>query len=158
MMKNNPKAMQTNLIKDHTIVQDHWITLTADNPIHQADQKHIIVPLDLWKAQKSELIQSEKTLGLLIPNTTELTEVADAFTVVKLIAIDFPVFTDGRGYSLARIIREAGYKQELRAVGDILKDQLFYLSRSGFNAFELRSDQNIEIAIKGLSDFSISYQ
>jgi uncharacterized protein (DUF934 family) len=73
--------------------------------------------------------------------------------------VHFPTFTDGRGYSTARLLRERyGYRGELRAVGDVLRDQLFYLSRVGFDAFALRQDQDAEGALASLADFSESYQ
>ena len=77
----------------------------------------------------------------------------------QLIALDFPVFRDGRNYSHARLLRERyGYRGELRAVGDVLHDQLFYLRRCGIDSFQVRADKDIEEALRGLSDFSITYQ
>ncbi len=76
-----------------------------------------------------------------------------------MIAIEFPIYRDGRGYSQARILRDRySYEGELRAVGDVLKDQMFYLHRVGFNAFEVRADRSIEDALKSLKDFSVTYQ
>jgi sulfite reductase (NADPH) hemoprotein beta-component len=84
---------------------------------------------------------------------------ADALGIVRLIAIHFPVFSDGRGYSLARILREQmGYKGELRAIGDVLRDQLFLMRRCGFDSFEMRADRNAADALPGLTDFSFAYQ
>ena len=75
------------------------------------------------------------------------------------IAIDFPAFTDGRGYTLARQLRERyGYRGEIRAVGDVLIDQLFYMHRCGFDAFLLREDQVVEDALNAQHTFSLSYQ
>jgi len=73
--------------------------------------------------------------------------------------VHFPRFTDGRGYSLARLLRERyGYQGELRAVGDVHRDQLFYLSRVGFDAFLLRDGEDGEGALAALRDFSEAYQ
>jgi len=78
---------------------------------------------------------------------------------LSLIAIRFPVFTDGRGYSIARLLRERyGYTGELRAVGDIMRDQLFYLSRVGFDAFLLREGEVAEEALAAFDSFSEAYQ
>ena len=80
----------------------------------------------------------------------------DKFSVI---AVDFPKFSDGRSYSIAYNLRvRLGYTGELRAIGDVLRDQLFYMQRVGFDAFEPRPDRKIEDAIKGLSDFSEFYQ
>ena len=78
---------------------------------------------------------------------------------LALIAVNFPTFKDGRGYSTAYLLRTRySYTGELRAVGDIQRDQLFYLHRVGFNAFAVREDKDIEAALKSLNDFSNVYQ
>jgi uncharacterized protein (DUF934 family) len=78
---------------------------------------------------------------------------------IAVIAIEFPQFTDGRGYSIARLLRERyGYKGELRAVGEVLRDNLFYLSGCGFDSFALGDSTQLEAALEGLSDFSEGYQ
>lgn len=78
---------------------------------------------------------------------------------VACVEVNFPLFTDGRGYSIARLLRERyGYEGELRAVGDVQRDQLFYLSRCGFDAFLLRDGEDPEEAIAALQDFSDAYQ
>src|SRR5205823_7313539 len=76
-----------------------------------------------------------------------------------VIAISFPKFTDGRGYSIAfNLRRRLGYQGELRAIGDVLRDQLFQMQRCGFDAYAPRQDRNIHDALKGLSVFSETYQ
>jgi uncharacterized protein (DUF934 family) len=76
-----------------------------------------------------------------------------------VVAVDFPKFADGRGYSIAYNLRaRLGYTGELRAIGDVLRDQLFYMQRVGFDAFAVRADKNIHDALKGLTDFSETYQ
>jgi uncharacterized protein (DUF934 family) len=76
-----------------------------------------------------------------------------------VIAVNFPKFADGRGYSIARLLRERlGYKNELRAIGDVLLDQLQFMKRCGFDRFVLRADKNAEEAARCLSFFSQSYQ
>jgi len=75
------------------------------------------------------------------------------------VEVHFPKFTDGRGYSIARLLRERyGYRGELRAVGDVQRDQLFYLSRVGFDAFLMREGEAPEAALAALADFSEAYQ
>ena len=75
------------------------------------------------------------------------------------IAVDFPAFTDGRGYTIARLLRERyGYTGEIRAVGDVLVDQLDYMRRCGFSAMALRDDQHPEDALRALNAFSVRYQ
>ena len=78
---------------------------------------------------------------------------------VARVEVNFPSLADGRGYSIARLLRERyGYGGELRAVGDVQRDQLFYLSRCGFDAFLLREGEDAEGALAALAGFSEAYQ
>jgi uncharacterized protein (DUF934 family) len=94
-------------------------------------------------------LEPDDDFEVLLPNLDSLT----------LIAVNFPVFTDGRGYSVARLLRgRYGYRGELRAVGDVLRDQLYFMRRCGFDAFALRADQDVELALRAFEDYSVSYQ
>ncbi len=121
----------------------------------------VIVPLKVWQAQRNTLAARAQAgqLGVwLAPDEAaeELRGDSDGFAVI---AIDFPKFSDGRGYSIAHNLRaRLGYRGQLRAIGDVLRDQLFYMQRVGFDAFAPRPDRSIEDALKGLSDFSETYQ
>jgi hypothetical protein len=76
-----------------------------------------------------------------------------------VIGVNFPKFTDGRSYSSARLLRERyGYAGEIRAIGDVLQDQLFYMRRCGIDAYALRADKDIDKALAGLRVFSETYQ
>jgi len=77
---------------------------------------------------------------------------------IPLIAVNFPTFMDGRGFSYARELRERGYKGELRATGHFIRDQMAYLARCGFDAFEMADESQLEQALPSLSDFSEAYQ
>ncbi len=77
---------------------------------------------------------------------------------VRWSPIEFPNFNDGRGYSFARRLRAAGYEGDLRAVGDILRDQAFYLARCGFTSFAPAAHVDSAVFIAGLQDFSFAYQ
>ena len=84
---------------------------------------------------------------------------ADRLRSAARVEVNFPSFTDGRGYSVARLLRERhGYQGELRAVGDVQRDQLFYLARCGFDAFLLRDGLDAQEALSALHDFSEAYQ
>ena len=92
------------------------------------------------------------------PPTTLPLLAADAATL-PLIAVEFPKFTDGRGYSIGRLLRERfGFRGELRAIGDIQRDQLYYLHQVGFDAFAVRDDKDAQEALRSLRDFSDGYQ
>ncbi|WP_192037019.1 DUF934 domain-containing protein [Halomonas sp. YLGW01] len=119
------------------------------------ESRPVIVPLALW-------LDAGEDNGLApwLPSDTQLDgELAEKLMAAPLIAIDFPAFTDGRGYTLARLLRERyGYQSEIRAIGDVLVDQLYYMSRCGFDALALRDDQLLDDALRALGAFSVSYQ
>lgn len=108
-----------------------------------------LVPLAQWNGEP----------GVLLGPADDPAALEGRFGVLSVIAIEFPHFTDGRGYSIARLLRERhGYKGEVRAVGEVLRDNLFYLSRCGFDSFEVSDASKLEEALEGLSDFSEGYQ
>jgi uncharacterized protein (DUF934 family) len=84
---------------------------------------------------------------------------ADRLAGIKVIAINFPRFGDGRGYSIARLLRERyGYKGELRAIGEVARDHLHAMAQCGFDAFQLREGEDPQEALKAFGDFSDQYQ
>ena len=155
------------LIKNKRIAPDSWqqlkpaaeggsLTLTAGVPL----TGDWIVPFAIWNEQRSQVAGHERSgrNGVLLENTDDPRVLVADFDKLALIAVRFPKFTDGRGYSIARLLRRLGWKGELRAVGDVLRDQLFYMTRCGFDAFELRADQDAQAALTAFSDFSAPYQ
>ncbi len=85
--------------------------------------------------------------------------IADKLPGLKVVAVNFPKYGDGRGYSIGRLLRERyGYKGELRAVGVVARDHLQLLAQCGFDSFQLRDGEDAVEALKGLDDFSESYQ
>jgi uncharacterized protein (DUF934 family) len=147
------------LIKDGAIVDDRWTLLreavaVADVPRANA----AIVPLALWLPAR-ETLRARADIGVWLKPSDDPEALAADCPALPLIAVDFPQFTDGRGYSIARLLRERyAFRGELRAIGDVLRDQLYYLRQCGFNAFAVPADRNLEDALKGLSDFNDSYQ
>ena len=104
-------------------------------------------------------IQREGRIGLLFSPDEEAEAHADLVRRAPFIAVTFPKFTDGRGYSTASVLRgRLGYEGPLRATGDVLPDQVFYMARVGFDQLELRSDKSAQTAIDALSAFSVRYQ
>ena len=150
------------IIKNKTVVNDDWIVLRlSENETPESiavpDGKYI-VPLKVWQAQHAKL-QSRPELGVWLASNERPEELKGEVEKFSVIAVDFPKFADGRGYSIAYNLRaRLGYVGELRAIGDVLRDQLFYMQRVGFNAFSPRPDKNIHDALKGLTDFSETYQ
>ena len=150
-----------NIIRDGAVVADDWILIAAsdDGAAVSLPPGKIILPLNVWHAQRDALIKGRQPLGVWLDSHQDPIELADDIKRLTMIAVNFPKFTDGRGYSIATLLRSRyGFKGELRAIGDVLRDQLFYMQRVGFNAFAVRADRNIHDAVKALSDFSESYQ
>jgi uncharacterized protein (DUF934 family) len=150
------------IIKDRAIVDDAWTLIrpAADGALPELPaQSDVIVPLALWLAQRDALLARKSKFGVWLAPNDEPEVMAADLDKFSVIAVDFPQFTDGRGYSIARLLRERyKYSGELRAIGDVLQDQIFYLHRCGFNAFAVREDKNIQDALKALNDFSETYQ
>lgn len=146
-----------NIIRDRDVVTDNFTYITDAAQLPASGD--IIVDLPVWKEHRATLLNHTGLIGVQVPGEAEPEDIAEDLPKLAVVAINFPVFRDGRGYSLARILRERfGYTGELRATGDILRDQLFFLQRCGFNAFDTRPDRCIQEALKGLSDFTVTYQ
>tara|TARA_R110002072_G_scaffold172728_4_gene327052 strand:+ start:26374 stop:26859 length:486 start_codon:yes stop_codon:yes gene_type:complete len=145
------------LIKQSVVIENIWKKLDTDFDENISNQA-VLVPLDrfienpdlvIGNAQAGVWLDSDQGPGALEPFIEKL----------ALIAINFPKFVDGRGYSYARILRDRfNYQGELRAIGDVLHDQLFYLKRCGFDSFAIREDKDVDSAKSGLSAFTETYQ
>ncbi len=124
----------------------------------------IILPLPIWLAKKDALSarMASGEIGILIATHEPIEQLNVAFpdlNVLPLIAVYIERFADGRNFTLGNWIRTRyGFKNELRAVGDVLRDQLFFLKRSGYDSYLIRSDRNAQEAIASLNDFSQPYQ
>lgn len=153
--------MPNKLIKDGTIIDNKWQYIAPsenDEAITLPSTDHIVIPFSTWLAQP-ELISGEGTYGIHVYPGDDISQFEGKLEQFTLVAIHFPAFADGRGYSYARTIREQfKFDGEIRATGDVLRDQISYLYRSGFNAFEVREDKDLNDALNGLKDFSMNYQ
>ncbi len=153
------------IIKQRQVVQDDWTVLRLEEGDDAATVTipagRAIVPLAVWQAQPAAIAAQAQRgeLGVWLASDARPEVLKDVLGQFAVIAVDFPKFTDGRGYSIAYNLRaRLGYTGELRAIGDVLRDQLFYMQRVGFDAFATREDRDIHDALKGLTDFSESYQ
>src|ERR1700678_4368322 len=140
------------IIKNRQVVQDDWQVLklqegeTAESVSVPAGK--IIVPLKVWQAQA--VLRTRGDIGVWLASDERPEALKDDVAGLPVIAVDFPKFADGRGYSIAYNLRaRLDYRGELRAIGDVLRDQLFYMQRVGFDAFATRPDRNIHDALKG---------
>ena len=149
------------IIKSRQVAADNWQLLkpAADGGVAVPAAGDVIVPLDVWCKQRDALLTRPGQLGVWLDSHDDPVRIVNDLQHFALVAVNFPQFTDGRGYSTARLLRERhGWRGELRAIGDVLRDQLFYLARCGFDAFALRPDQDAHAALMAFVDFSEAYQ
>jgi uncharacterized protein (DUF934 family) len=145
------------IIKDGRIQNDAVIHLADDAAVPA--QGVLTVSLARWRKDKSLLAPLGDRVGVRIPNTEDMDGLKDELSGLKLIVLEFPKFGDGRAMSQAHVLRtHHGYRGELRATGDVLRDQMLYMRRCGFDTFEVRPDRSLEDALKAFSEYSIVYQ
>jgi uncharacterized protein (DUF934 family) len=136
-----------------SIVEDDW-TSSADG-----GGGRTIVPLERWRSERGLLLSAGAAVGVLLPNTEDVDAVYPEVRDRPLIALEFPAFTDGRALSQAVVLRtRLGFTGELRAVGDIIRDLVFWLGRCGFDSIVPREDQDLEACRIALSELKVSYQ
>ena len=116
----------------------------------------VIIPLALWLEHGPA--RARRRPGVWLDADEEPESIAGDLDRFQVIAVNFPAFTDGRGFSSARLRERYGYKGEIRAIGDVLRDQLFFMRRCGFDAYAIRADRSPEDALASLDDFSEVYQ
>lgn len=148
--------------KKIVLEDDNWVIATnADN---LPPDGNLFVDIDLWNQHKSTLQARSGEVGLFIRSSDEITELVQDLSEWSVIAIDFPqapegIPFDGRGYSHARTLRDRfHYKGELRAVGIVLRDHLYYMSRVGFDTFQLPDGADTDNALTAFDEFSVKYQ
>ena len=147
------------VIKAGRVVEDGWQRIADPDTLPALPGGDVIVPLDYWRANGALLARHNGRIGVCLNGDDSLDDCADILDRFELVALEFPRFTDGRSYSHARLLRERfGYRGELRAVGEVLRDQLFFMQRCGIDSFQVREDKDAEDALQGLSDFSVKYQ
>ena len=137
-----------------------WVTVGEDGlvPDFPADVG-LIVPLALWRLRREDLLDRHELVGVRLGAGEGPEAIAPDLEHIALVAVHFPKFSDGRGLSTARLLRERyGYEGEVRAVGDVLRDQLPFLERTGFDAFALRDDQDPAAALASFAELSDAYQ
>lgn len=147
--------MPNKIIKDGAVVDDKWQVLDAEAT--EVPDGAVIVPLSLWNEQKDALAQRDQ-LGIWLNSDESPQLIADSLASFAVIAINFPAFADGRGFTYGRELREQHkYQGEIRAIGEFIRDQLFFLKRCGFNAFAL-DGVDLDNALDSFADFSDAYQ
>jgi len=157
-MINRTEAIYLDNDMWHLLDQDQYrYELSVSTQIERPLDK-LIIPFELWIT--GHQFDSSTTLlnAFSLENTTDVHLLKPWLDKLKLIVLDFPKFTDGRAYSQAvELRRYLGWKGELRANGDVLRDQLSHMQRCGFDSFAIRPDKNPNEALKGLSGISVLY-
>jgi len=150
------------VLKNGIVVEDNWhIIYTCEEPV---PNDFYVLPLAMWQQKFETHGTSDGSHGFWINSDEDIAnfsaiQCSEALCAESIIAIKFSNFTDGRGFSTARLLRERyHYQGELRAFGHIIRDQLFMLQRCGFDAFALAEHDNLQSASSALSDFSNAYQ
>lgn len=149
------------LINTTEKIPDHWTLIqSASGPevFSALRGRKALLPLELFLSDEEAAAAQFSAIGVWLDSHQTLDKLEDRLSSLPIIALNFPVFSDGRAYSLARRLRrDLGYTGEIRAIGDVLRDQLCFLERCGFDSFALRSDQDPDECLKAFNDFSTSY-
>ncbi|MDY6946002.1 MAG: DUF934 domain-containing protein [Pseudomonadota bacterium] len=144
------------LIKQREVVLDEW-RYADEDPVGRA--RALILPFARWKAEREQWWLWDGRLGVRVGPADPVAELKNDFTRIGLIALEFGGIGEGRGYSQASLLRTRyKFTGELRAVGKIQRDQLFYMARCGFDAFELPEGADLHGALSAFDDFSVAYQ
>ncbi len=144
------------IIKDQQVSENTWIFVADDAP---ATTGNITVSVKRWLEDKQTLLQHAGKVGIRLTPGDSVADIGGDLPAISLIELDFPVFTDGRAFSQARLLRSRyAYRGEIRAVGHFLADQVFYLHRVGVDAFEINKAEDVEPALSAMHDFSVRYQ
>jgi uncharacterized protein (DUF934 family) len=145
------------LVKASQIVEDQYVRVEDDAPL--PDGVPVLLTAARFLADAREIVERDARVGVIWPNDRRLTELAPGIDRLGLIALVFPKFKDGRAYSQARLLRERyGFRGELRATGDVLRDQFLFFIRAGFDSLEVRKDADAAAFAETVGRYSVFYQ
>ena len=145
------------LLKNNTVIEDPFIDATGQEAIPACGA--VLVDLDQWRTHREQLVRRDRRVGVKLRSDQPPELIAADLAFLAMVALEFPVFRDGRAYSYARLLRgQYGYSGEIRAVGDVLLEQLHFMERTGFDAFELESDDPLGDLQIASADFDVWYQ
>lgn len=146
----------TNLIIDGQLAENSFTHLDDDAALPASGD--ISVSWKRWTEEQTQLQAHNGTVAPRLMGDDELVNVVAQLQHLNVICLAFPAFADGRCYSFATRLRRAGFEGQIRAVGNVLRDQMFYMQRVGINAFEVDEGRDTEAALASLKDFSETYQ
>jgi uncharacterized protein (DUF934 family) len=145
------------LIRDGAAIDDAWVTVGDDDGM--PDARPAIITLERWRTDREALIGRNAPLGVRLGSDQSAADIVGDLDRFAVVALEFPVFTDGRAFTSARLLRERyGYTGEVRAVGNVLRDQVLFMLRCGFDAFEMKSDDAAENWRAAIAEIDVFYQ
>jgi uncharacterized protein (DUF934 family) len=145
------------LLKNGQIAKDIYTDVSAAETL--PDKGALLVSLEQWQQHREDLKNRGEPLGILLKSDQKPELITDDLASFDLIALEFPAFGDGRAYSYARLLRDRhGYAGELRAVGDVLLEQLHFMHRVGFDAFQIDCEDAVTAWETAAADISVWYQ
>jgi len=145
------------LIKAGKIIKDQWVRIEDDSRLPAGEPA--LVSLERWREDRENLISRNVPIGVYLTADQPPALIADDLKWLDIVALEFPVFTDGRAFSYARLLRERfGYSGEVRATGYVLRDQLYFMRRCGFDAFEIPDGLDIESWSDSFSGIDFAFQ
>jgi uncharacterized protein (DUF934 family) len=145
------------LVKGGRIVEDRFVRVLDDAPL--PDGVPVLLPATRLIADARELVLRQSPTGVIWPNDRRVSELAPYLDWLAVVTLVFPTFKDGRAYSQARLIRERyQFRGELRATGQVLRDQALFLQRAGFDAFEVTKPNEAAPFIEAVNRYSVFYQ
>ena len=145
------------LIKDGQPLEDRYVRIADDSPV--PEEGPVLLPAARFLADAERIAGRPGATGVIWPNDRDIAELAPFLGRLSVIALVFPTFKDGRAYSQARTLRERyRFHGELRATGDVLRDQFLFLHRAGFDAFELKKAADVPAFCEALRRYIAFYQ
>ena len=145
------------LVNGGKIADDSFAKLTVDTPLPEGGD--ILVPAERFLGEAEGLLKRAGKVGVIWPNNRDLDDLVPYLDRVAAVALVFPSFRDGRAYSQARLLRERyNYRGDLRATGQVLRDQFVFMSRAGFDAFEVKKDADADAFAETVKRYSVFYQ
>lgn len=151
--------MTATILHAGKLVQDDWTVIEDGGTEAESPGGKVIVTLARWRAEREALLAQHAAVGVLVPNTADIEAVYPEISDRPLIALQFPAFIDGRALSQAVVLRKRlGFRGELRALGDVIRDLVFWLGRCGFDSIVPRKDQKLEDCRAALTEFTVAYQ
>jgi uncharacterized protein (DUF934 family) len=145
------------LVKSGRIVEDRFVRVLDDAPLPEGVP--VLLPAARLLADARDLVLRQSPVGVIWPNDRRISELVPYLDWIALVALVYPTFKDGRAYSQARLLRERhGFRGELRATGQVLRDQALFMQRAGFDAFEVTKDSDASHFAEALQRYSVFYQ